>query len=898
MEGERKRSKGGFFHFFDWNGKSRKKLFSNNFEVAEGSKQGKENVGYITKSQLHEIEVDDRRPNSSNRGSSDFSYASSVTSDEGYGTRAPGVVARLMGLDSLPTTSVEEASSTPFFVSSSLGASQHDRSTPNLWSEYNPMDYLSISSNQGGYSWNSLEPRSQKVQNRPIERFQTEILPPKSAKPIPVTHHKLLSPIRNPGFIPTKNAAYIIEAAAKIIDASPKVTMNSKVPSIASSSVPLRIRDLKQKMEVAHNVSRPQRSNELSAAKHMKGQHSDRRRSGSEDAQSRNASTFAEKGASNNLRNKGKSTSLAVEVKSNVQRRESVISSNNNIKKQKEIRSNQSIKSLPSTQKTKRKSESRSANVLRQNSQKQNSLSGKETSTLKKSFSNQPGSKTQPMNGSVAQSRTVNKVVLKPETMSRKMRSVAIDSDKEKPNSISWKKQSVNDDLQIGRSVSDNASFNGDDRYIKCNLAVDGSTKTSVDNRKNSIDVVSFTFTSPVKRTTPNPQVSMTGKTNSCADDSCVINNYTYLTRSTSSFPGLNIIPGDALGALLEQKLQELTNKVKSSNCNLAREETADSSTSSLQNSISTFDVVNTIPAAEDRRFQLVEENDNSDEVDNSDCFPVEDPKLIKNQNLQESEEMEELNCSSNFSKAEKDPECPYLTPVSILEPSFESGSCSTPNVQSDNMLYGFSTNKSLEVEGETELSDAASSISTVEMGRKHIIGTFTTTEFNESNDWELDYVRDVLNNTELKLKDFALDQTPNVITPNVFFLLENQRNRTKRNEEEYSKLERKILFDCVSERLDLICKQTFVGSCNSLAKLCTLFQRKGWWLAEEIHREILGWKGMGDLMVDELVDRDMSTQNGKWLDFNIEAFEEGVEIEREILTSLVDELVSDLLFL
>ncbi|KAH0994390.1 hypothetical protein GBA52_018254 [Prunus armeniaca] len=50
----------------------------------------------------------------------------------------------------------------------------------------------------------------------------------------------------------------------------------------------------------------------------------------------------------------------------------------------------------------------------------------------------------------------------------------------------------------------------------------------------------------------------------------------------------------------------------------------------------------------------------------------------------------------------------------------------------------------------------------------------------------------------------------------------------------------------------------------------------------------------MAELHVDELVDKDMSTQRGRWLDFDIETFEEGLEIEKEILNSLVDELVSD----
>lgn len=199
--------------------------------------------------------------------------------------------------------------------------------------------------------------------------------------------------------------------------------------------------------------------------------------------------------------------------------------------------------------------------------------------------------------------------------------------------------------------------------------------------------------------------------------------------------------------------------------------------------------------------------------------------------------------------------------------------------------------------EGQTELSDSASSISTVDVVRKHIAGAFTSTESKESWVWELDYVRDMLDNAELILEHFALGQTPNVISSYLFDQLEIQENGMERNEEDYSKLGRKVLFDCISECLDFKCGQIFVGSCKAWTKLWTLFQRKGW-LAEELYKEILGWKSMGDLMVDELVDKDMSSQYGKWLDFNIEAFEEGVEIEKGILTSLVDELVSDLFLL
>lgn len=59
-------------------------------------------------------------------------------------------------------------------------------------------------------------------------------------------------------------------------------------------------------------------------------------------------------------------------------------------------------------------------------------------------------------------------------------------------------------------------------------------------------------------------------------------------------------------------------------------------------------------------------------------------------------------------------------------------------------------------------------------------------------------------------------------------------------------------------------------------------------WVAEELYKEILGSKSMENLMLDELVDKDMSTRHGRWLDFDIEAFEEGVNIGERILDSLL----------
>jgi hypothetical protein len=69
-------------------------------------------------------------------------------------------------------------------------------------------------------------------------------------------------------------------------------------------------------------------------------------------------------------------------------------------------------------------------------------------------------------------------------------------------------------------------------------------------------------------------------------------------------------------------------------------------------------------------------------------------------------------------------------------------------------------------------------------------------------------------------------------------------------------------------------------------------------WLAKDVYKEILGWKGMRDSMVDELVDKDMSSQYGKWLDldYEIDAYDFGEEVADQIFNSLVDDVVYEML--
>ncbi|TYI03120.1 hypothetical protein ES332_A11G314500v1 [Gossypium tomentosum] len=866
MEAERKRAKGGFFQLFDWNGKSRKKLFSNNSELQEESKRGKAEEHAVKPPPYSVREGDEYSATSNNTRSGDFNSSSSVTSDEGYGSRAPGVVARLMGLDSLPTLNVYELSSIPYSGSSSLRVSHTERNTPNLWNEYQPADYANISNKLDRSSSNPIEPRSRKVQNRPIERFQTEILPPKSAKPIPITHHKLLSPIRNPAFTPTKNAAYIMEAAAKIIEASPQATSKGKVPSFGSSSVPLKMRNLKEKIEAAHKASRPQRADECgeSTVKPLKVQHKDKIRCKSDYTPTFRITKDSEKSISNGSRKKGKAVSLAEQARVSIQRKEgSSLSFNGSVVNKKErndAKRKQFSTSVSDVQRTveKRTSANRTNNVLRQNNQKQNCISNRDYSTSKSSTLDQQGKNGRSINGTTGLNRTVN---------SRKTVSVATDTAKEVPMSrrknLPRKKRPVNEDLPVGETVPDISSKNGGERSIKCNVTADGHLNQDSDIKKTSMDVISFTFTSPLSRSMPD--VSSTNKvseqSSSFDTDPSSDNDLLFLKSSSFSSPGFNVIGGDALSVILEKKLQELTCRIESSNCNNIIEGTSFNPTSSLQNSVPSSGTATTTSAAHQKTLQVDLDHDIS--YSSSDFDHSSDKLGIDWGKWQLSEEIEEQNAGSSSSENDIEVDNQHPGLLLTLKHAVTSGSCSG------------SRNR--------------------EMDKKHLTRPPNSGDCKESTDWENGFVKMVLKDSELLFTEYALGQTEKVMTLKASNQLEHL-NGAERNGEDY-KLEQKLLLDCVSECVESRYRQVSVGSCKGLVKWEILIQNREW-LAKEVYKEIFGWKSLDDTMVDDLVDKDMSTKYGRWLDFDMEAFEEGVEIEKIVLTSLVDELVSDLLLL
>lgn len=154
---------------------------------------------------------------------------------------------------------------------------------------------------------------------------------------------------------------------------------------------------------------------------------------------------------------------------------------------------------------------------------------------------------------------------------------------------------------------------------------------------------------------------------------------------------------------------------------------------------------------------------------------------------------------------------------------------------------------------------------------------------------WEFEYITEILNSSQLMFQDLASGTTTSeVLLPSGLFD-EMERSRGAVTS---MKMDRKALFDCVNQWLAVKFERMLVGTCKGMMLL--LLEHRDL-LAEEVNREVKGLKKMREMMIDELVDHDMSCFEGRWVGYEREVFEEGIDIEGDIVSTLVDDLVSDL---
>ncbi|XP_076950823.1 uncharacterized protein LOC143623915 [Bidens hawaiensis] len=718
-----------------------------------------------------------------------------------------------MGLDSLPTLDPYDPGFSPFIDSYSF--------------RHQYMEF-SMRNKLDGLSRNPVEDRLERLQNRPIDRFQSEVLPPKSAKSVPITHHKMLSPIKSPGFILSRNAAYIMEAASKIIDPSPESTHNGRLPSFKSSSIPLRIRDLKERMEAEQKTFRIQEtSQQLKACtpgRSSKSQPREKRTCPSEVVL---------------LEPKIKSVSPSTPVKMNIQKLEGPTSRNRSTMKQKEgsvIKCGQLDKKQRVTPKgiPNRSITGKTHDVLTQNNQKQNSVSHKDRTNLKPRVPYQHYRKTSSTNGSSNEVKTSKKTVDNSAVGPRRKEFLSA------TKSFSGKKRPTDGNIMFDGTSTNSLLIKEKERSVKCNITIDRSSNWESVDRKNGIDVVSFTFTSPIKK--PVSEAEMAGQSGVKSqgvrlkfDDQVDMGN-----TEVPSF-GARVIDSDALSVLLEQKLKELSSLVETSEC--------------IKGGFNTHKDKNVISHDSDVSV---------------------DELLAKAKSEWQGIELAE--CDSNSENYGSGIKHPCTSPS--VGPTLTDDSCITSNstttlTSNENKQHLFARNMELLVE-EIELQDSATSLPT------------TIFEFTSMSKWstqhELDYIIQIVNHAE-----FVLNDSIKVINDNLFNQLENQNKKM----DPFSKPQRKALFDCVSVCLEGRRERALSGSYEEWSKWSMLVNTKAL-LAGEIHKAIRGLMSMEELMVDEVVAKDMSSGYGKWLDFEGEALEVGVVIGTHILDVLFDEIVVD----
>ncbi|XWS75484.1 hypothetical protein CRYUN_Cryun01aG0092800 [Craigia yunnanensis] len=231
---------GIFFQLFDWNRRfAKKKLFSRKLLPPARTKASKKFGGdeKMPKSKLHLI-ADENSGGFPNLKKN--SKHSNGETEQKHEMRAPGLVARLMGLESMPSVN-RDKSNKKVLVSGSNSDDIDEKMLNNQSGAYGE----DLALEKSGVK---IEPRPQKIQKiepydrRVVTRFGAEALQIKSvlSRSKKHHHHKFVSPVKSPRSSSARNASRasrLIDAAAKILEPGLQATNRAKYALAYSSSM-------------------------------------------------------------------------------------------------------------------------------------------------------------------------------------------------------------------------------------------------------------------------------------------------------------------------------------------------------------------------------------------------------------------------------------------------------------------------------------------------------------------------------------------------------------------------------------------------------------------------------------------------------------------------------------
>ncbi|TVU44275.1 hypothetical protein EJB05_03711 [Eragrostis curvula] len=875
MDVEKAASKGhGFFSLFDWgkNKKSKKRLFS-------GSGSDSPNPRSTGDEKEVDVGTPSTRSNSvfedapSLKESSEHSCSSSVVDEEAQARRCPTVVARLMGLDSMPAASSSEPIPIPLAVQPPFETNSHDN--------------LAGRSHVGS---------PHKMPGSPIDRFKMEALPPRYAKrTLSVAQYKLLSPMKNNNHMSSRNAADIMEAASRIIGSGVENISPYRVNDVGHTNAvrAYNTREIIGIQQRSHKLNEELRNRGGSASSRLpSGKPLDGILKGSETTSSSRISVStgcAQVGPKVKTSNRSSNVARAVQA----QGKEEIRKGSRKL----ETRSRNPENSMTLRNGLNQRKDNNqagttsSSNALVPNNRKQNAMVIKHRVNSNPATPSRQRSNTHQMNASPRKVGATNtfsgnnthgnrKVDLQP-TSHANMRTHSIAKAIPKPRRLQ-ERRSYSNTSQSSDSLNSDRS----QRRVRHNIVIDEQSTFSTNKKKISTEIVSFTFTSPVDKSLHGSHLP-----NHPAEKQFIENLKAVSTSSDTSNTKLDVIDGDYLGLLLEQKLRELTSGVRSPYSKPAKGVRIYAPSPVLEDTASACET-SSITSTDYDRESLQSFNDGKATLSQTDRIPhnhqPSQPVKYDN-NVADQGELEHLR----------------LSPLSTWEAALSTETCSSSESwRSANGTRLFSStdgattsdsthfNKCLEVDALSEYSDTASSI------------TVATTEIPRSESssschmdcrQEVEFIREVLNAASNGRIFSCLEQVGNseILDLHLFEELNGNISLFVGEEGKAYRSRRRLLFDCVNELLSIKCAYYFNAGYSSWYMGMAVLQNLS---SDELHREMTCLKVAEEWMVDELVYREMSTPLGNWVDFKMDSYQVGGDITMELLGSLVDEVVADLL--
>ncbi|XP_042499737.1 uncharacterized protein LOC122077905 isoform X2 [Macadamia integrifolia] len=934
---------GIFFQLFDWNRRfAKKKLFSKKLLPPDRAKRvSKKFTGDEKRPMAKLLLIADENRGGFPSGNKCEVDGSDV--ERNSETRSPGLIARLMGLESMPAVRKDKPKK-PIFSDHShkdseiKSANKFDGRTSELFG----CDQEDLYAEKG---LSKLETRPQKLQKtglfdgRPVTRFGAEALQFKNVLSRSKKHHqKLACPVKSPRRLSSKNAARLMEAATKILEPGLQATNRAKFALTYSSSLHATPKD-NVTVEGTSTLSLDHSKHFVCAAKSLKD-HLPCKSCGNllNVVGSKSSAECITSESSNaspgSARTKPKLISQSLEQERDVMQNQyqpmpaaqakvnMYTPRENTMEREYPFREDRVQQRFP-TQRCRSQEDIHSSTTIKQRSQGQNQIlvpkgRSKYTNVQSRRYmssgdgvngpkdfvalNRNSSSRTQPrMHSKVVDNLKVDSrrfAYDKQDDSSSRLRSPVR---KRRPTNVigqvestgihssSYEKQRTNGRNVIEKKRIGLRASPVNQNPVKSELSNIDEDNTNVSDQDSGI--VSFMFSSPMRHCTgsSSPAEIETNSLNRGRNE--FMGNDTSQQRkklfgaSDGNTPSQKAmqLKGDALGALLEQKLRELTCQ-DGDELNIMGKSTA----SILQELISALTAER--PVSQDEDCSLVRFDKNSlckisSDPSESSISPARGETLDSNRKFQVVAKAARVSVALPLSGDGE-----HHSPGSVLEASFSNDSCLSDS------LDDFSASFCRSSAGSEMVTNSISSTS-------KILDSLGLTDVGLDGN-KLDHSREVILNAELLfgnaspingkeefiLGPILLEEVQ--ILVDTWYRSSDCRLGLMEAKERYQL--NKFLFDCLVECLDSkygnYCKIGF----RVWKKMQLGMRRES--LRKEVFEEIRKWTDLAGRDLDEIIDWEMSHSLGKWMHFEVEAFETGVEIEQDILKLLINELVIDLL--